>query len=199
MITSSATEAFVSLSHDTSRAMIIRHGRQFRQGRHILSLTDDSPSELDVRLGASRSAGVDQDELSSVLETIASVCQEFCITFEHNNIQTDPSPLRLESIPGALGRVLLIDVSGLPDDVDVDDTELISQIKVYASEQIDNVLCSDEESKQPILLAFRHTHSNDNLEDVIAKEVADYGLRDAISESTVKMNSSLNVDEDVNR
>ena len=191
MITSSATEAFVSLSHDTSRAMIIRHGRQFRQGRHILSLTDDSPSELDVRLGASRSAGVDQDELSSVLETIASVCQEFCITFEHNNIQTDPSPLRLESIPGALGRVLLIDVSGLPDNVDVDDTELISQIKVYASEQIDNVLCSDEESKQPILLAFRHTHSNDNLEDVIAKEVADYGLRDAISESTVKMNSEI--------
>ena len=197
VITTSSTEAFVSFSHDISRALIIRHGRQSwtaqQERRHnILSLiTDDSSSELDVRLTASRSAGIGQNELPSVLKAIAAVCQEFCITFEHSSIQTDPSPLRLESIPGALGRVLLINVSGLPDDVDVDDTEVISQIKVYASEQIDNVLCGDEESKQPILLAFRHEHSNDNLDDIIAKEVSDYGLRDAISESTMKINSEM--------
>jgi hypothetical protein len=74
-------------------------------------------------------------------------------------------------------------VHGVPDNFDVGDTELISQIKIYASEQIDGVLSYGEEQSQPILLAFRNANSDDSVEDVILKEISDYGLKDAITRS----------------
>jgi hypothetical protein len=147
-----------------------------------------SDTQINIRLAASRSVGIDPNvELPSVLNAISSACQEFGIAFEHNNIQADPLPLRPYSMPGVLGRVIMIHVQGLPDDIDADDTELISQIKVYASEQVDDVL-SENGYTQPILLGFRHEKSNDTIENIIAKETADYGLRDAIHFSSVDSN-----------
>lgn len=168
--------------------MIARRGCPTRLHQHIAEEPDvnsmyGDDAEIEVRLCASSSAGIDRSELPSVLDCIASACQEFGIPFEHDNIQSDPAPSRPESIPGVLGRVILIHVSGVPEEYEVDETELISQIKVYASEQIDTVLSEDGVYKQPILLAFRNEQSKDNLKDVIAKEVADYGLTDAISAS----------------
>ncbi|KAL3803213.1 hypothetical protein HJC23_003488 [Cyclotella cryptica] len=137
-----------------------------------------------VRLSVSTSVGIEPDtELPCVLNAISSVCEEFGIPFEHGNIRTDPLPFHPEAIPGVLGRVLLIHVDGVPDTIVADDTDLISQIKIYASEQIDGILAGGEEQRQPILLAFRNRNSEDSLENVIAKEISDYGLRDAIESS----------------
>lgn len=182
------SEAFVSISHGTSScALIGRHGRQtvrlYEQVANEASANscDDTEAEIEVNLSAFSSAGINDNDLLSVLGAITSVCQEFGIPFEHDNIQSDPEPLQSNTLPGVLGRVILIHVSGLPEEFDVDDTELISQIKVYASEQIDNVLSENGEYKQPILLAFRNDKSKNSLQDVIAKEISDYGLTDGVS------------------
>ena len=95
-----------------------------------------------------------------------------------NNIQSSELPSRPDSIPGALGRVLLIHVHGVQPDFDVDENELMTQLKLDASERIDTVLY-DEPNNQPILLAFRPDgNGGSTFDDVIEKEVLDYGLRD---------------------
>eukprot|EP01082_Thalassiosira_pseudonana_P002207 g1999.t1 g1999 contig11:501762-503174(+) len=86
----------------------------------------------EIRLEATVSSGIDPTtELPRVLEIIASVCDEFGTTFTYNNIQANESPSRPESLPGVLGRVLLISIHGVPSDFDVDESVLMSKIKIF--------------------------------------------------------------------
>jgi hypothetical protein len=143
----------------------------------------------EIRLEATVSSGIDPTtELPRVLEIIASVCDEFGTTFTYNNIQANESPSRPESLPGVLGRVLLISIHGVPSDFDVDESVLMSQIKIFSAEHIDTMSYEEGgENTQPILLAFRSNASDDeDAESIIQKEIADYGLRDVIHQSTVE-------------
>ena len=160
-------------------------------------LSDASSEQLDIALTAKSSAGIDPStELPSVFNAIALACKEFGIPFKHCDCQSNELPIRSEVIPGVLGRVILIIVAGLPPDIVVEDTELISNMKVYASEQIDAALSDGEDYKPPILLAFRSETSGDSLEDVIAKEVSDYGLVDGINHIKVGDSKPSDVNDD---
>lgn len=181
-----STDAFISISEHTLKR---RHKHcptcqlheQVADDTDLIFSTDDSSSHTSLRLSAHSSAGIDNTELPNVFNAITSACHEFGIDFHHNNIQTRVEPARPQSVPGSIGRVMLIHVSGaLPDCIDINDTDLISQIKVLASEEID-ILSSN--GVQPILLAFRTEESKDTLEDAIVKENADYGLTDPICSS----------------
>ncbi|KAL7489375.1 hypothetical protein ACHAW6_014969 [Cyclotella cf. meneghiniana] len=167
---------------------------------HVPFQEDTSDSFLDpssirsvpIRLSASTSVGIEpDDELPSVLNAIATVCEEFGIPFDRSDIHVDPSPFCTETVHGVLGRVLLLRVDGVPDNFHVDDTDFISQLKMEASEQIDGVLTADEGHGQPILLAFRNRNSEDTLDSIIAKEMSDYALRDAIEGSKLSLETSL--------
>jgi hypothetical protein len=160
-----STDAFISISEHTLKR---RHKHcptcqlheQVADDTDLIFFTDDSSSHTLLRLSAHSSAGIEKNtKLPNVFNTITSACHEFRIDFHHNNIQTRVEPARPQSVPESIGRVMLIHISGaLPDCIDINDTDLILQIKVLASEEID-ILSSN--GVQPILLAFRTEESKD--------------------------------------
>mmetsp|Transcript_15007 Transcript_15007/g.32551 ORF Transcript_15007/g.32551 Transcript_15007/m.32551 type:complete len:515 (+) Transcript_15007:60-1604(+) len=154
--------------------------------RYVAAPTDKQHplDPLEIRLHASASSGIHcKLELPRILDTIASVCEEYGVTLDINNIQCNESPHRLESIPGVLGRVILIRVHGMPSDFDVDDHDFMKQLKIDLSERIDAVLHRDEApNNQPILLAFQKDGDGTTISDVIEKEVFDYSLKDAVDD-----------------
>jgi hypothetical protein len=143
-----STDAFISISEHTLKR---RHKHcptcqlheQVADDTDLIFSTDDSSSHTSLRLSAHSSAGIENTELPNVFNAITSACHEFGIDFPHNNIQTRVEPARPQSVPGSIGRVML---------------DLISQIKVLASEEID-ILSSN--GVQPILLAFQTEESKD--------------------------------------
>jgi hypothetical protein len=159
-----------------------------------LAATDETAylnEEVQISLSAHSAAGINDDELPTVLSAITTTCHEFGIPFDHSNLSRVLKPKCPNSLPGCIGRVLLIHVSGINNAIsaDVNDIELITQLKLFAWEEIDTLLSSSGDeiewsnyyyNRQPILLAFRDEKSNDGIEDVIVKECADYGLTDSI-------------------
>ncbi|KAL7529832.1 hypothetical protein ACHAXR_007906 [Thalassiosira sp. AJA248-18] len=154
------------------------------------------PPSLDkIRLEASASSGIEcHSELPRILDVIASVCQDYGVLppllLDSKNMQCSESPFRSESIPGLLGRVLLLRVHGLPPTyVGDDDDDLLAQLKNESAERIDAILNGDDNTSnnQPILLAFHPVSSESNdhftIEDVIEKEIMDYGLREEVNDN----------------
>mmetsp|Transcript_3477 Transcript_3477/g.7671 ORF Transcript_3477/g.7671 Transcript_3477/m.7671 type:complete len:524 (+) Transcript_3477:108-1679(+) len=145
----------------------------------VTSVDNQHPAP-EIRLEAYASSGIQsKSELPRVLEAVASVCEEYGVPLDISNIQSSELPSRPDSLPGVLGRVLLIRVHGVPPDFDVDENDLITELKIESSQRIDSVLYQEEGgSNQPVLLAFRPDGDVTALEDVIEREVSDYGLRD---------------------
>ncbi|KAL9186375.1 hypothetical protein ACHAXT_005613 [Thalassiosira profunda] len=151
--------------------------------------TDGSPqpsSTFELRLEALASSGIPPSELPGVLEAVASVCEEYGVPFDASGLQSNDAPSPPESVPGALGRALVVEVDGTPPDFDAEESELIAHLKVESSQRIDEVLHQDGGGGQPILLAFTSHGEAVTVDDAIAKEVSDYGLRDAIDGAMIE-------------
>ncbi|KAL7436535.1 hypothetical protein ACHAXM_005250 [Skeletonema potamos] len=133
------------------------------------------------RLEASSSFGIDpSSELPKLLEAICCVCDEYGVRFDQNSMSNIfPSSQPSTSVPGALGRVIIIDVYGAAD-INIDESEFITELKIGMSQQIDDCLYS-EQLAQPVLLAFQSAAAKSaTLDGIIEKEVLDYGLRDGV-------------------
>ncbi|KAK1738273.1 hypothetical protein QTG54_010942 [Skeletonema marinoi] len=155
--------------------------------KHPIYQTDQSQEieEPCIRLEASSFFGVDNDELTHLLEAISGVCDEYGVQFDHtmstSNIFLSSQPST--SVPGALGRVVMIDVHGAAD-MNFDESDFITELKNGMSQQIDGYLYSGQLS-QPVLLAFQCAAAKSaTLDDIIEQEVRDYGLRDGVTRDT---------------
>ena len=175
-----------------------------------------TPPSIDISLEAFASSGIHcKSELPHILDTISTVCEEYGMPLKNtNNIiqhQCSELPSTVDSIPGVLGRVLLIKVHGVPVDYDLDENEIFSQLKIDLSERIDMMLSNSEgteyeasnikQQNQPILLAFQTDDGNydDNntstaISDAIEKEVLDYSLREGVDDVCQILDDDLSVD-----
>jgi len=156
-----------------------------------------STTSLDIKFQAYISSGIEcKSDLSTILQTIKSTCEEeYGLPIDVANIQCNEQPATVDSIPGVLGRVLVINVCGMPS-VDIDENELITQLKNDLSQRIDAILQSDDVSNhQPILLTFQSSNTINNksatattdnsaaiISDIIEKEIADYSLQEEMIE-----------------
>ena len=151
-----------------------------------------------IRLKASSFFGVDKDELTHLLEVMSSVCDEYGVQFDHTTSDICLTSQPSTSIPGSLGRAIMIDVHGAVD-VNIEESDFITELKNGISQQIDDYIYSGQLS-QPVLLAFQSATANSvSLSDIIEKEVLDYGLRDGINRDTTQSNhddASFLVDDD---
>ncbi|KAL7468664.1 hypothetical protein ACHAXS_008900 [Conticribra weissflogii] len=139
---------------------------------------DEKDEECDISLRAHASSGIHPtDELPTLLRTLSSASNDFGLSFHHDDIQVSENPCRPNSIPGALGRVLSIEVEGLPEGFQVDNDEFLMQVLGYFKECVSGVPLT-----QPVLVAIQSCGDNLDLENVIEKEVTDYGLRDELVE-----------------
>ena len=106
------------------------------------------PPSINIRLEAFASSGIHcKSELPRILDTISSVCEDYGMPLNTNNIiqqQCSELPSTVDSISGVLGRVLLIKVHGVPVDYDLDENEIFSQLNIDLSERIDIVLSNSE-------------------------------------------------------
>jgi len=178
--------SITSISHDTHQLYIAT------QNQDVTTSTS-----LDIKFQAYISSGIEcKSDLSTILQTIKSTCEEeYGLPIDVANIQCNEQPATVDSIPGVLGRVLVINVCGMPS-VDIDENELIIQLKNDLSQRIDSILQSDDVSNhQPILLAFQSssdaniansaTLEEDHqsiISDIIEKEVAVYSLQEEVNE-----------------
>ena len=122
------------------------------------------------------------------MEIIASVCHDeygLPIDIDIDDIQIIPSII--DSIPGVLGRVLLINVCGVPSSInfDVEENELISQLKIDLCERIDIELQSNN-IKQPILLAFQAYSYDTSDNNTIANDAIDV-INGAIEKGNIRL------------
>lgn len=164
---------------------------------------DPSPLQS-IRLEVCASSGIQcESDLPRVLETVASVCEDYGIPLDASNIRCDAGSTipsyrsSSEMMLGVLGRVLLIRVRGLPsEESDLDENEIVAQLKIDMSERMDAMLMSMHvsdgsdvsdhneaslNSNQPILLAFQSDNTT-TIQDAIEKEISDYGLRDGVDD-----------------
>ena len=190
-----------STSHDIHQLYIATRDDQDASSTQIeqpISLVEDAASldneSSDIKLQAYISSGIEcKSDLSIILQTIKSTCEEeYGLPIDVTNVQCNEQPAIVDSIPGALGRVLVINVCGMP----IDENELIIQLKNDLSERIDGVLQSDDVSnQQPILLAFQSSNTINNkcatgtiedsaaiISDIIEKEISDYNLLEEVNE-----------------
>ena len=155
---------------------------------------DDVGIHLGLRLVAS--SGIGDKQLPLVLDAIRSTCDDFGMSFDSSDLHAISEPLQSESLPGVLGRVLLVEMAGVPASFDVDESELIAQLKIDLSGRIDQLLVEQIPS-QPILLGFQTPRGDSkqsvqsSLEHVIHKEMTDYGLREAVASAS----SGLSADD----
>ena len=167
-----------------------------------------STSSLDIKLQAYISSGIEcKSDLSIILQTIKSTCEEeYGLPINVSNLQCNEQPAVADSIPGVLGRVLVINVYGMPS-VDIDEDELIMQLKNDLSERIDIILQSDDVSnQQPILLAFQsssdanipNTATTEDsaaiISDIIEKEISDYSLQEEVNEICSIIDEDVDLD-----
>ncbi|EJK65866.1 hypothetical protein THAOC_13236 [Thalassiosira oceanica] len=150
---------------------------------------DDIDNHLGLKVVAS--SGIDDEQLPLVLGAIRSTCDKYGMTFDSSGIHAISKPLRSKSLPGILGRVLLVEMAGVPVSFDFDESELTAQLKIDLSGQIDQLLAEHRHgitnTNQPILLGFQAPRGDSkqsvqsSLEYVIQKEMSDYGLREAVA------------------
>ncbi len=141
-----------------------------------------------IRLEVSSCFGVDNNELTHLLEAMSGVCDEYGVQFDHtftSDICSSSQPST--SVPGALGRVVIVDVH-VAADMNVEESDFITELKVGMSQQFDGYLYSGQLS-QPVLLAFQCANAKSvTFDSIIEKEVLDYGLRDAIGKDATTAN-----------
>lgn len=152
----------------------------------IQSQEIDDPS---IRLEVGHCFGVDSNELAHLVEAVSGVCNEYGVQFDHtltSNICS--SSLTPTSVPGALGRVVIVDVHGAAD-MNIEESDFITELKNGISQQIDGYLYSGQLS-QPVLLAFQCAAAKSaTFDSIIEKEVLDYGLRDGITRDATIANN----------
>ena len=153
------------------------------RGRTQAIYQRDQSEEIEqpcIKLEANFSFGIDDSEMAYVVDAIINVCDEYGVQFDHSSISsTFPSLHSSKSVPGSLGRVLMIDVIGA-EGSNIDESEFVTELKIGMSQQIDNYLYAGQLS-QPVLLGFQcSTSKSATLESMIEKEVLDYGLRDGV-------------------
>ena len=143
----------------------------------------DYDAGIHLVLKAIASSGIDDEQLPPVMGVISSTCDDYGMSFDPSEIHAIGKPLRSKTLPGVLGRVLLLELAGAPAPFDVE-SELTAQLKIDLSQRIDQLLAG---ASQPILLGFRtpivgrKQSVQSSLECVIRKEMSDYGLREAVA------------------
>lgn len=178
-------------SHSMPPTLCRRHAQSPKRKQGMYQSNQSQKIEQPcIRLEVGSSFGIDpNDELPNLLGAISSVCDEYGVQFDHpsnvSNIFPSQPPT---SVPGALGRVIMIDVHGV--DANIDESEFITELKTVMSQQMDDCLYSEEHNiAQPVLLAFQSAASKSTtLNDIIEKEVLDYGLRDGVDRDAMQAN-----------
>ena len=184
IIISIATPLCFGFSSSFTATSLWRHddvSNSIKTRKHVMHQTNQSEeNEPCVQLEASASFGIDpSNELPRLLDVISDVCSEYDVEFNHNSISNTFPSEPSKVVPGAIGRVLIIDVYGIATGVNIDENEFISEMKIGISQQIDDCLYHGELS-QPVLLALQSAATNNTSDGIIEKEVNDYGLRDGL-------------------
>jgi hypothetical protein len=107
----------------------------------VQKVPSSSSSSLSSLASAILSSGLDTDELLLLKEVIFDECQELGISYDDTNLISMASPV--VSIPGAMGRVLLFRFdSGMDDDPQQQQDNLLEDLEGCICERIDQLLCS---------------------------------------------------------
>lgn len=132
-----------------------------------------------VHFEAIASAGLGEEELELVLGGIESAAESFGLEFVTNDFHADKAPAVPESVPGAMGRVVLLSLNNISGDWTDDDERLFPFTSAIA-EQIDTLI---PQIHQPVLVSLKpsfdvgESNFKSLLCDVVTNEVSTYDLR----------------------
>ena len=143
------------------------------------SKTRESKQLVNIEVIAS--AGITNEELPIILSAAdEAITEQFGINFGSLSIQNEINPAVPASIPGAMGRVLLLSLNNVADDWEEDD-ERLEPFKNLVSQQIDSLVGNQIE--QPVLVSVRPNFNKDEngtladvLSAVVENEAMMYGL-----------------------
>ena len=164
--------------------------------RFPLKLSEDSFEETQVHIEVIASAGLTNSELSIVLSSAKSaVDDQYGMKFLSENMRYDADPVLPKSIPGALGRVLLLSLNNVSNDWDKYDSRL-DTFKLLISQEIDALL--GDKIEQPVLVSVQpnlkideKNHLPKILNSVIENEAMIYDLRRPMINDTPKYENKL--------
>lgn len=161
-----------------------------------------SQESLRPHLEVITSAGLTIDEIPLVLSTVKSAIEDnFEMEILTEKMIIDIKPAVPNSIPGALGRLLLLSLNNFEDDED--DNDIVSAFKNTISQEIDFILGNGIE--QPILVSVKRNFNTMNdanksilLNSIIENEVILYDLRIPLVSSTttnkIKPTAQIEID-----
>jgi len=166
---------------------------------------NDEASQNLVHFEAIASAGLGEEELQLVLGGIESAAESFGLEFVVTHkfyAHAYEAPAVPESVPGAMGRVVLLSLNNVASDWTDDDERLFPFTSAIAG-QIDTLI---PQIHQPVLVSLKPSfevdlgESDSNLKsllcDVVTNEVSMYDLRLPLDNSNADYDS--NYDDDSN-
>ena len=157
---------------------------------NILKGSVKSSDKNHVYIEGIASAGLKANELSVALDFISSsLDSEFGLDFVTTNMRKDVRPVIPKTVPGALGRVLLLSIHNVAEDWDENDDRLDPFHNVI-SQCFDSLIVGGE-MEHPVLVSiipnFKANKENEklfNLSSVIENEVIKHQLREPMVSST---------------
>lgn len=163
-------------NHDTLRPMTM--------SKHCKMMNDEHQEENLECLGV---AGLSEGERPIVLEAIREVASEWGMSFVMEEDRLVCETINVDTVPGALGRVLLLSfntVMGRNHESD-DDDERLASIQSMIADKIDSLI--GNEIEQPILISVEsNAEASDGdalhskLSSIVIETVEEYDLRHSI-------------------
>lgn len=180
------TTRFMSLYSFSVLTHYQRNNKLRKRSTLKLNIQKNSGEPLDIHIKVVASAGLTKDELPIILSSVRSTLDDnFGMQILTHDSFHDINPAIPSSVPGALGRVLLLSLENV--DWDEDD-ERLDPFKYTISNKFDTLIGTDIE--QPIILSiipnFRNDINSDTsgiLNSIIEREVMKYDLRKPMSSS----------------
>ncbi len=193
----------VQVSESASKATVAVAVTSYKDYRYRITSTSTSvlnlsktnhPSEEKekrvVHIEAIASAGLGKDEIPLILSRVSTaLSNQFGIDFMTNNVIHEDSAVP-DSVPGAMGRVLLVSLNNVGNDWEMVD-ERLDPFKNVISQEIDSLVGSS--ISQPILVSVRTNYNVianrekslcQVLKDLVHDEAIMYDLCTPISANT---------------
>jgi hypothetical protein len=151
-VTPASNPVMMMKRQQNSRPFIIAHGLL---GRVEPNTSDDdyyTTGTSHHQVEAILSSGLDPEDLSLVMEAISHECRELGVSLlcDDSTILSVSSPVIVASLPGALGRILVLRASsGVPQD-------LLEDLECGICEQMDHLMMQDPPAlTEAVLISFQ--------------------------------------------
>ncbi len=188
---SSGRVGYISQVQRISSRPQLSHSYDKRLNLSVSTLENDecsSPESKLVNIEAVASAGLTDEEIPLILSAVKLATDAYGIEFLTSDFQFERNPAVPVSVPGAMGRCILLSLNNVADDW-TDDDERLVPFKASISEQIDNLIMQGQ-IQQPMLVSIKPSYTIER-EDIssilcplVENEVELYDLRLIMEGST---------------